>query len=120
MIVAEAIAIKHSLEGTNHFITRFNAYHAQVKSKIDNENMQIESKALDLAKQTLGKTNVTLKDDDVIKTMKPFLDANVYTLVDPLEIEKKMKKIKDDHLNFILEIDATLSESNATTKLVVD
>jgi len=91
----------------------------KANSNLIEHNSQIEANALEMAQTALGKDNVKLGDNDVMKVTGAYIKANQYTLVDPLNIEEQCKVIEAELLSFDVEIDAILSESNALTMIEV-
>lgn len=118
MSVADAIFYKTLMGLKFQFLNSIKSKHSGAKAKMNLENEQIERTALDNAKIMLGKQGddkVKATDDDVKNLVEPFIERNIYKLSDVLNIEKQIEKIELENSEFLLNVDACLSESNATT-----
>ena len=119
MTVAEAIHFKQIVELQKILCDKLIAKRNHILSTIERRNIDVEHNALDLAKQMLSKDNVKVGDSDVMAVTKPYIEANEYILVDPLTISDKIDELETNVSNFLTEIDATLSEVNATTIILI-
>jgi len=66
-----------------------------------------------------GDDKVKPTDDDVKAIVDPFVKRNQFHLVDPLVAEALIEKLKKEVEDFEMEVDACLSEINATTFIEV-
>lgn len=117
--VAEAIAKKnydmeHKKTILRSMVHQFNT--AQIR--IENNNATLEQRANDRLKAIYG--NVTSTNAaDAEATKKAFIENETAVLVDPMNIDKLIKELKDEIDAFESEVDAVLSESNAVTMLKI-
>ena len=117
--VAEAIAKKnydmeHKKTILRSMVHQFNT--SQVR--IENNNTMLEQRANDRLKAIYG--NVTSTNAaDAEATKKAFIENETAVLVDPMNIDKLIKELKDEIDAFESEVDAVLSESNAVTMLTI-
>ncbi len=115
MKIADAINFKTLIKYKRALIERMEAGHRNTVSAIESHNAETDDKAIRLAEKALGKENIKLTDKDVENVVKPFLENNRLELVDPLGVEQRMVDLDTEVLEFESEVDAILSEANATT-----
>lgn len=123
LTIAEAINHKTVIAMSKNLIAILDKKHGTAKAKVTTENEKIRSIALENAKIMLGKqgdSKVNPNDDDVKNIMDPFIKRNEFHLVDPLKADELMEKLNADVQNFVMEVDAVLSEINATTFIEVE
>ena len=115
MTISEAINFKTIIGFKKELITSLTDKSNATKRKIEEANVRIENNALTLAQSALQKDNVKISDNDAIAITKPYIEANEYNFVDPLNIEKLIEKLTNEVEAFEVEVDAVLSEINAIT-----
>lgn len=115
MTVADAITQKALIESKKMLITHLKRKNNNAKSQLEQNNTRVDNNALDIAKVTLGKQGIKLQDDDVKRTVDPYLNDNRFSLVDPLALDKEIPDLEKKVADFEAEVDAILSEANATT-----
>lgn len=118
MTIADAINFKTVIAVKKNLIEQMTKQHNSVKSKLTIENEKVHEIALQNAKIMLGRQteqNVNPTDEDVKNIMDPFIKRNELHLVDPLGVEKAIEVLQIEVDDFELEVDAALSEINATT-----
>lgn len=123
MTVADAINFKTIIIHKEDLINTFVGFLNSCRAKQNKETERIEQIALDNAKIMLGKqtdNSVQPTDKDVREIMEPFIARNKLNLIDPLDLDTTIKKLQLEVDNFSTEIDAVLSESNATTFIEID
>lgn len=122
LTIAEAINHKTIIAMSRSLIAALDKKHSTAKAKATTENEKIKSIALENAKIMLGKqgdSKVSPNDDDVKNIMDPFVKRNEFLLVDPLNAEALIEELSKDVQSFVMEVDAALSEINATTLIEV-
>lgn len=118
MTIADAINFKAVIIFKKNLLYSIRTKHQKVKSKFLVENDNLNKQALENAKIMLGKqddSKVKPTDDDVKNIMDPFVKRNEFILVDPLEVDKLTESMQKEIDDFEIEVDASLSEINATT-----
>lgn len=115
MKISDAINLKQVIEYKKTLVETLAKKHLAAKSGLEKNNAQIETNALKLAEVALGKQGVKIGDNDAQNVIGPYLDANKFILVDPLDIEKQIELITKEINDFETEVDAALSEINAVT-----
>jgi len=118
MTVADAINYKKIIDFKKLLLEALKTKSSQVKMRFIMENEKINNIALENAKIMLGKQGddkVKPNDNDVKAIMEPFIKRNELHLVDPLKVDDLITTLDDEINIFVTEVDAVLSESNATT-----
>lgn len=115
MTIADAISMKSHIQQKKNLIDVLDRKHRQVKAQIEKNNTTVQANALELAKTALGKEGVKLTDADAVNVTKPYIESNEFHLVDPLNVDDLIEKLDEKVSTFEAEVDAVLSEVNATT-----
>lgn len=115
MSIADAINAKAIATLRAKFIETMQKKHSQAKASLEKNNAQVDANALQLATVALQKQGIKIGDDDAQKVIGPFLEANRFSLVDPLGADKKVEEMAKELGDFLSEVDAVLSEINAVT-----
>lgn len=115
MTIADAITNKTTIQVKRDFIDTLKRKHNTVKASIERSNKQVEDKALQIAQVALQKDNVKLQDSDATNVTTHYIDANIFSLVDPLQVESLVDKMEREIDGFESEVDSVLSEINAVT-----
>lgn len=122
MTVAEAIHRKSEKDFTEKLIGSMEKSWKKASAEYNNENDHLAGIALNNALVMLGKegqAGVKPTDEDVKNITEPFIERNKIHLVDPLGLESKIGGLKTAYDTFMSNVDACLSESNATTFIEV-
>lgn len=119
MTVAEAITRKSFINLETNYVEALKKNLAAVQRTIENNNATVDANALELVKTTLGR-DADVNSAEALAVSKSYTDLNKLTLVDPISIEETIKTLEEDIENFNAEVDAILSESNATTTIEVE
>jgi hypothetical protein len=120
MSVAEVIERKQSLGYYKSLFEKLKVNRESVKSHVERNNQQVEAdlqKILELnfGKSSTGKTN----SDDIENISKAYRDSNKTEMLDPINIDQKIKDIEKIIDEFDRESNFVLSEANAMTKISV-
>jgi len=115
MTIADAINKKSTILLEKTLIQTLEAKHRQAKANAEQNNAKVDSNALQLAEAAFGKENVSSKTDDVNSLIKGYKEANTFSIVDPLKVDDLVKDLTEKIELFEVEVDAVLSEINATT-----
>lgn len=120
--VAEAIEMKnHGVDFDKMLMNAMQKHYNVAQMKINQENgngleMRAEQYVTAIYGQKEGKTNTT----DIEKVRADFLTANQYELVDPLHVLDKIENLEKRINDFMSEVDAALSVSNALTEITIE
>lgn len=113
LTIADAINQKIVIETRKSLLANLKGKHAQTKVALEKNNAKVDADALQLAGVMAGKPVKSGADD--LKNVQPFLDSTRFHLVDPLKADEVIAKLEKEIGDFEAEVDATLSEVNATT-----
>lgn len=119
MTVADAITMKSAIAYKQMFLDQLKASLRKAQSDLEKQNMEVERRKDEFIKATFGKDNVKTKAEEVESVGKIFDETNSYSIVDPLKIEEKITSLETEIGDFLSEVDAVLSETNATTFIEV-
>lgn len=121
MTVAEAIERKSSIEFFEEaFLAKLKRDLTAV-TKMLNDNERNVDAALERHLQALfGGEKTKASTEEVTSQSETFRNAHGMKMVDPLDIRKKIEDLEKEINDFKTEVDAVLSESNATTMIAVD
>jgi hypothetical protein len=119
MTIADAITFKAVVVFKKKFIARLKANQTSAISELNKNNDIAENNVQKLLEYTFGKENVKADSKDVDSIRKPYMEANEFHLFDPLDITKKIEAMEKEVSDFEMEVDAVLSEINATTFIEV-
>lgn len=120
--VAEAIEMKnHGVDFDKLLMNVMQKHYNAAQMKINQENgsgleMRAEQYVTAIYGQKEGKTNTA----DIEKVRADFLTANQYELVDPLHVLDKIEDLEKRINDFMSEVDAALSVSNALTEITIE
>ena len=121
MSVAEAIERKTSIEYEKLLLQRIKTAYFSAINDLENKNSLVRNKLDELLEAHFGKdTSQKIKSDDIKTISDPYLEQNEWRLIIPKNMEKIITDLEDDINNFELEVDYTLSEINAITKIMVN
>ena len=119
MTVAQAIERKTSIQYEEIFLDRLKASYAQAVAHVNRENEMLEQKLEAYLHAVLGNKDTAKKEDIELHTQS-YMDRNEYELIDPISLKEKIEKLEEEIHDFKAEVDAVLSESNATTFIFDD
>lgn len=120
---AEAIATRQALTSsendfTGDLICQLNTSYAAALSKMnkfaEKADREVESYKQGLIQRDSSKKELTSEDLSMVKAMTDDLYG---IMIDPLDVEKELKKLRDAHDSLLKEMDTALKISNATTSI---
>lgn len=114
MKVAAAIDLKNSISLKKSLHKRMLDQYNQHVYKINEHNRLAESRLDTYLTGILGSKENASEQDLTFHT-KAFQDRNEQVLINPLDLVQKVNELGEYILTFEAEVDAVLSESNATT-----
>lgn len=115
MTIAEAIVNKAFISNKKVLVQAMKSRLREVESYVNSMNDKVEHNAINLAQAALQKDNVKIGDNDAVNITQPYIEVNSNHLVDPLNLKKQIEWLEEEILDFETEVDASLSEVNATT-----
>lgn len=115
MTIADAINFKNIIKFKKQLVESLKFKHNQAVANLNRNNEQVQKNVQAILEATFGKENVKVGKDDVEAVRKPYLEANEFNLFDPLKVSETVENIEKEVSEFEAEVDAVLSEINATT-----
>lgn len=119
MTVADAITMKDQIQVKKKLIEQMKSKHRAAFSTMNKNNEAVDANAVKLAEVGLSKPGVKIGDNDAQTIIAPYLKAQKYHLSDVIDVGKEWAKLDAEISEFEVEVDATLSEINATTFIEV-
>jgi hypothetical protein len=117
--VAAAIEYKSGIDYEKSLLNDMKAQLGDVTRQVENFNERVQSK-LDGMMEKSFSGNQKTNPDELKSFGEAYLKTNRAIIVDPLQLAEKCEKLEDKILEFEAEVDLVLSESNATTKIVLE
>lgn len=119
MTIADAINFKTAVRYKKLLADKLKARQQAVVADMNRGNGKIEENLQRILEATFGKENVKTDKNDIESVSKPYLESNLFHLLDPLEVTKKIEALEKEVAEFLAEVDAVLSEINAITFIEV-
>ena len=123
--VVEAIDMKN--HGTDLLIALASALtrqYSNASQKCQSENVSLPDKADNFIASTFGVKDdkrMTADSADLIsKQKKEYITNNTFEIVDPISADQKASQYMDEAQDFLAEVDAALSVSNAITEIEIE
>lgn len=117
--VAEAIEMKnHGMEFPRELLTKMSSdYQRAQRNASLNNGDALEDRADDYIKSMFGNTDMKNATEDAKKARAEFIASQTVELIDPISVKEKMGKLEEYINSFMVDVDAALSVSNATTEV---
>lgn len=122
--VAGAISLRSRLRGNGAYNGNANfeeALRLKMKSDLQKKlifaemkNKQLQETAEDMRLSILGR-DTKVKDDKPLEVVEAYVRENTTELADPIEVQKKIDKLKEKHETLLTELDTQIKVANATT-----
>jgi hypothetical protein len=116
--VAEAIELMISIQYKENLLTRLKEALSKARAQVAAEELNLQSRLDRLLASELGK-DVKTHPETIQAITKSFQENNKVTLVDPLNLETKIKDLEAEVESFDANVDWVLSESNGRTLIDV-
>ena len=124
--VAEAIEMKnHGMEFKDYFMRAISTQYVRAKNELDlNSGDPLEKRAEQYVLsviQAQPKDSKMAVDSDAMKNLRAqYIKDNAYDLIDPLNVKSIIDGLDAEVSEFLTEVDAALSVSNAITVLDIE
>ena len=119
MTIAEAIDYKTVISYKELEYKRLNRLYQDYLAKFGNESRTNEEKLNNLILSATGKDSSKADASTVEALTKSYNETNAIKAVDPINLKKKLEALRNEVDGFMTEIDAVLSEANATVTVEV-
>lgn len=121
MTVAALIELKDSIKYKQELYRAIKDEYKSAKHGMEVANMSMEDKLENLINIAFGRDNNNkIKEEDYNSIAAPYRKANEFSLVDPLNIEKKLEELDAYLEDFSANADSVLQISNCTTEIETD
>ncbi|MFJ6211459.1 hypothetical protein [Lysinibacillus sp. NPDC092081] len=118
MTVAEAIERKQSIQYEKELLEVMQQQYRSAINTVAKENDALPAKLETYLVNILGNKDKQSPEEVKLHT-DTFMKRNEYELIDPMNVKKKIEALSNRIEEFESEVDAVLSESNATTFIEV-
>lgn len=120
--VAEAIELRnHGIEYEKLLEKSMKNDYQRAMITIKNENgADLEARANKHVEAIYGNKENKVNTADMEKVKADFINANQYELIDPINVLEKLDTLESFINDFMSEVDATLSVSNALTEIEIE
>ena len=120
--VAEAIEMKnHGITFKEYLMNTMVGQYNNAQAIILKENgSDLEKRAEQYVTGIYGSKEGKTNTDDFEKTKQDFMRANTVELIDPIKILDKINSLEKEINDFKIDIDSTLSTSNAITEIEIN
>ncbi|WP_374965239.1 hypothetical protein [Lysinibacillus sp. RS5] len=118
MTVAEAIERKQSIQYEKKLLEVMQQQYRSAVNMVAKENDALPAKLETYLVNILGNKEKQSPEEVKLHT-ETFMKRNEYELIDPMNVKKKIEALNNRIEEFESEVDAVLSESNATTFIEV-
>lgn len=120
--VAEAIWMKnHGMESYQDLKRRIETQHAQAISALSEKNgKELEERAEKYVTSVYGDKESKTSTDNIEKLRRDFVANQSYDLIDPIKAQEKIEWLEKKINDFMMEVDASLSVSNAVTEITIE
>ncbi len=119
--VAEAICMKNNdMAFKKMMLSKMEQQLDQTQVKTNKENEALDSKSENYVTGMFGQKEGKTSSDEVAKSKQQYIDLNTWTLVDPINVQNKIRVLSDEISSFEAEVDSVLSTSNALTTVTIE
>lgn len=120
--VAEAIEMKnHGIEFETMLINTMDTQYKQAQAEVNRQNgKDLEERADQYVTAIYGQKDGKTATSDIEKVRKDFLESNSYEIIDPINVPEKLEALNKKIYDFMAEVDAALSVSNALTEITIE
>lgn len=116
--VADAIKRKSSIALEQSLLRAMKVQYSQVMMKVDNDTSKLKDGYAMYVRQAVREKPIT-EIDVSLMSIEEYVKFYTTTLVDPIDIKKKIDELETSIMDFMAEVDAVLSESNAVTTVTI-
>lgn len=120
--VAEAIWMRnHGIDKLRGFANSMQNQYKSAQAEIKRQNgSDLENRADQYVTAIYGQKDGKTNTDDIEKVRNDFLTSNTYELLDPIHILDKIEMLEKEMTDFLSDVDAALSCSNALTEITIE
>lgn len=119
MTVASAIERKNNILYEKTLLSQMKNQLRNAKYNVITKNEEVDEKLDSLLETMLGKENLKNIDKESNEFSVKYKNDNEYEIIDPIDIELKIRNLEKEIEDFESEVDYVLSESNTVTKIAI-
>lgn len=120
MTVAEAIEKKASISFKQSLLSSINQQYINNKARVESENNKLSNEINNAVQAAYSNDKGKVDEDQYNAVANPRLERNMYSLIDPNNVDYVISSLKKEIDEFLQEVDFSLSESNSRTEIEVD
>lgn len=117
--VAEAIAHKECITHSVQLLETLRRARSNIQAEVSQHEAAVQKKLDVLLENNFKKERQQAQESDIKIISESYLKNNKIEVVDPIGLDKEIKRLDEEISEFQKEVDLVLSESNAVTKIVV-
>lgn len=118
--ILDVLERKRSIELEQEFLYEMKSQYRNALNKVEQNNTRVEMEVQNLLEKKMQQeTQNKNSNDNNIEFIKSYRQMEEWELVDPLRISKLIEDMENNIEMFESDVDASLSEINALTKIVV-
>ena len=119
--IVDALERRRSLELEKELLVKMKFQHRQTLAKVQHGNDDVESDLNDLLNTRMSSESKDNKNSNSnnLEFAKQYRDMKEWELIDPLGLEKLIEELELEIDEFENDVDSSLSEINAITKIVI-
>ena len=119
--ILDVLERKRSIELETEFLYEMKTQYSQALSKVEQNNMRVDREIQNLLEKKMQQDTPQNKNsnDNNIGFIKSYRELEEWELVDPLNIGKLIEEMENEIDAFESDVDASLSEINALTKIAI-
>jgi len=118
MTVAKAIEEKRFLPVKAHLLQKLMVEIGSVRKLMEQNKAQLDNQITNLVQQNTGKDR-KIDKDDYEKIAKPFIEANELHLLDPINVDAEIERLRNEINEFETDVDVSLTETNSRTMISI-
>jgi len=118
--IAQAIERKQSISLEKEFVEALEEQLVNVKNKVTQINLRAQEKANQIVEAQVSAEAKNKKTEEIEALYNLIYEKNKAELVDPINVEAALERIKEDIETFEQNVDVALSIINAKTEIEVD
>ena len=120
-VIADAIERKRSIELDKELLETMKTQYRKTLSEVQRNNDNVERELKELLDTRMSSDSKDSKNsnNNNLEFATSYRDMNEWELIDPLGLEKAIKQLELEIDEFEADVDSSLSEINAITKIVI-
>lgn len=120
--VAEAIDRKNNgVQYQKNLVLRMNHDYVMAKSSADRANgSELERRADDHVRIMFGNSDMKGSSQEAVRVRNEFIQGQTTDILDPIGVVAEVEKMNEEVNDFLMNVDAALSVSNALTVITVE